>query len=62
MEESIKFKNGLPVINVNAAGIDVGDTQFYVATFNTQDGHSSKKYGCFLATLMNWFPTLKNPG
>ncbi|MBI9069207.1 MAG: transposase [Salinivirgaceae bacterium] len=51
MGQKFTLKEGLPVINTHAAGIDVGDTQFDVAIYDGQGGHVSKKYGCFTSDL-----------
>ena len=62
MEQKLKLKEGLPVINAYAAGIDVGDTQFDVATFNEHDGHVSKQYKCFTTGLHEIVSDLKDAG
>lgn len=51
MGTNSSLKRGLPVINVKAAGIDVGDTQFDVAILDEEGGHIAKQYGCFTSDL-----------
>lgn len=46
-----KMSNGLPVFNPHAAGIDVGDTEHYVAISDGNRGHVVKCYKAFTGDL-----------
>ncbi len=62
MEKKPRLKEGLPVINAHAAGIDVGDTQFDVS-FSDEDGwFVTKKYGCFTSDLHEIVSDLQRAG
>ena len=52
-----KFKQGLPVFNFHAAGIDVGDTKHDVAISDGSQGYIVREFPCFtedLAELVSW--------
>lgn len=52
-----RFKSGLPISNHNAAGIDIGTTEYDVAISDGSDGHIVNKYGTFtndLKVLVEW--------
>lgn len=62
MGNDSSFKKGLPVVNVKAAGIDVGDTQFDVAILNEDGSHFTKQYKCFTSDLHEIVRDLKREG
>lgn len=56
-QRSGKVKRGMPLINVNAAGIDVGANQHYVAVPPDRDEQSVRCFGAFtedLHALAKW--------
>ena len=48
------WENGLPELNRNAAGIDVGNAEHYVAVPEGNDSQSVRKFGSFTADLHPW--------
>lgn len=56
-----RFSQGLPVLNSNAAGIDIGDTMYDVA-IACDDGHEVREYGTFTVDLKSMVKWLKNEG
>ena len=46
-----KFKQGLPVFNPHAAGIDIGDTLHEVAISDGIDGHIVSEFPSFTYDL-----------
>jgi transposase len=58
--EKERFKGGLPVLNLNAAGIDIGATQYDVAIIKEgTDYHSVKQFGTFTKDLIQLVEYLK---
>lgn len=52
-----KILKGMPLMNVNAAGIDIGSTQHYVAVPEGRDEHAVRSFQTFTADLYelaNW--------
>lgn len=60
--EKVKMKNSLQVIYPHAAGIDIGDTEHYVATPNAQGSHDVKCYKTFTSDLQRIVTDLKAEG
>ena len=50
-QRSGKVKSGLPMINANAAGIDIGANQHYVAVPPDRDQHPVRRFGAFTEDL-----------
>jgi hypothetical protein len=57
-----KGKNGLPQVNRNAAGIDVGNAEHYVAVPEGGDSQPVRKFGSFTADLHRMAQWLKTCG
>ncbi len=56
-QRSGKVKNGMPMINANAAGIDVGANQHYVAVPPDREAQPVRRFGAFtedLHALAKW--------
>ena len=53
---------GMPVANPYAAGIDIGDTEHYVAVSNGKGGHEVKSYGAYTENLRQIVKDLKGLG
>lgn len=58
-EGKAKMTTGLQVLYTHAAGIDIGDTEHYVATPDGQGGHKVKCYDAFTCSLENIVKDLK---
>ena len=58
----VKVSSGLPVFYAHAAGIDIGDTEHYVATPDGKGGHEVKCYDAFTCDLRNVVSDLKEKG
>ncbi len=57
-EKRGREENSLPVLNLNAAGIDVGSEEHWVAVPKDRDDEPVKRFGCFTADLhamAQWF-------
>ncbi len=50
-EKSLKMSKAMPVTNPYAAGIDIGDTEHYVAIADGKGGHIVKSYKAFTGDL-----------
>jgi transposase len=57
-----RLSQGLPVVNLYAAGIDVGDTRFDVAISDGESGFEVREYPTFTEDLMNLVNWLKSEG
>src|SRR6056297_1817010 len=60
--EKVRMKNSLQVIYPHAAGIDIGDTEHYVATPNDKGSHDVKCYKTFTVDLQRIVTDLKSEG
>jgi len=60
--KNVKMSNGLPVHYAHAAGIDIGDTEHYVATPDGNGGHEVKCYDAFTCDLRSIVSNLKEKG
>ena len=58
----VRISTGLPVHYANAAGIDIGDTEHYVATPDGKGGHEVKCYHAFTCDLKSIVSDLKEKG
>jgi len=58
----VKMSSGLPVFYAHAAGIDIGDTEHYVAIPDGQGGHEVKCYDAFTSDLKSIVSDLKEKG
>lgn len=58
----VKMSSGLPVFYPHAAGIDIGDTEHYVATPDGKGGHEVKCYDAFTCDLKSIVSDLKEKG
>lgn len=58
----MKISSGLPVFYPYAAGIDIGDTEHYVATPNGKGGHEVKTYDAFTCDLKSIVSNLEEKG
>jgi transposase len=56
------FRQGLPVFNENAAGIDVGDTMYDVAISDGANGYEVREYAAFTEDLISLVEWLKSAG
>lgn len=56
------FRQGLPVFNENAAGIDVGDTMYDVAISDGPNGYEVREYAAFTEDLISLVAWLKSTG
>jgi transposase len=54
------WENGLPELNRNAAGIDVGNAEHYVAVPAERDPEPVRTFGSFTADLHRMARWLKN--
>ena len=61
-EKKIRMGQGMPVANPYAAGIDIGDTEHYVAVSNGKGGHEVKSYGAYTENLRQIVKDLKGLG
>ena len=59
---TIKMSTGLPVFNFHAAGVDIGDTEHFVAISNGKGGHEVKCYNAFTEDLECIVQDLKRNG
>ena len=50
-KKTLKISKGIPVINPYAGGIDIGDTEHYVAISYGNGGHTVKCYKAFTGDL-----------
>lgn len=57
-----KLKSTLPVLRPNAAGIDVGDTQYDVAILDGQGGYLTQQFGTFTQDLHDLVAYLSENG
>jgi len=62
VKETHKFKNGLPIQNESAAGIDIGDSEHVVAILGKDGTHQTKTYGSFTEDLKTLVKDLKENG
>jgi len=58
----VKMTGGLPIHYSHAAGIDIGDTEHYVATPDGKGGHEVKCYDAFTCDLKSIVSDLKEKG
>lgn len=61
-QASPKTGNGLPVFYPHAAGIDIGDTEHYVAIAEGNGGHEVKSFDAFTCDLKSIVSHLKDRG
>ena len=59
---TIKMSTGLPVFNALAAGVDIGDTEHFVAISDGEGGHQVKCYNAFTEDLKCIVQDLKRNG
>ncbi len=52
-ESNKKFNTGLPIYNLNSCGIDIGLTQYDVATPDGSAGYIVRPFGTFTKDLLN---------
>src|SRR5664279_294677 len=57
---NVDVTEGLPPLNVNAAGIDVGSAEHYVAVRTDRDAEPVQSFGSFTADLHRMARWLKN--
>src|SRR3989304_3540663 len=57
---TLKMSKGFPVFNAQAAGIDIGDTEHFVAISDGKGGHEVKCYKAFTGDLKCIVQDLKN--
>lgn len=57
---NVDVTEGLPPLNVNAAGIDVGSAEHYVAVPTDRDAEPVQSFGSFTADLHRMARWLKN--
>lgn len=62
MEIKSRLKEGLPVFNVHAAGIDVRNTPFDVSISDEKSWFVTKEYGCFMSDLHEIVSDLQRAG
>jgi len=56
------IRNGLPIVHLNAAGIDIGDTFHVVAVPEGRDEHHVRTFGsmsCDLVSISKWLKKYK---
>ncbi len=58
----LKMRRGLPVVNLHAAGIDIGDTEHHIALSDGNHGHMVWTFGCFTSDLYAIVELLKKNG
>jgi transposase len=61
-EKKIRMGQALPVKNPYAAGIDIGDTEHYVAVSDGKGGHEVKSYNAYTENLRQIVKDLKELG
>lgn len=61
-EELQKFSKGIPIQHDRAAGIDVGDTEHYVAVCTSTGEHEVSRYEAFTVDLKRLVKDLKRKG
>jgi len=61
-QKKVRMTRGLPEVFSHAGGIDIGDSEHYVATSNGKGGHDVKCYNAFTCDLQSIVKDLKSKG
>lgn len=61
-KEKIRYKVGLPVLNMHACGIDIGDAKHDIAIYNKKGEIVTREYASFTEDLENLVNWLKEEG